>query len=113
MTSNHTSSPEGNGNHTRPDVYGILSGECRCLCAARLTVATVVTRARGGRVENVPTRGRPTRHQRRPRAFEPASPAWPPFGRPAPRGRCANRGGDPPTPPDSPGRRPGPLGAGG
>src|ERR1700746_3706627 len=66
------------GNHTRPDVYGILSGECRCLCAARLTLATVVARARGSRVENVSTRGRPTRHQRRPRAFEPTSPAWPP-----------------------------------
>ena len=62
------------GNHTRPDVYGILSRECRCLCAARPTLATVVPRARGGRVENVSTRGRPTRHQRRPRAFEMALP---------------------------------------
>src|SRR6516164_1216943 len=59
------------GNYTRPDVYGILSGECRCLCAARPTVATVVRRARGGRVENVSARGRPIRHQRRPRAFVP------------------------------------------
>src|SRR5580658_9030862 len=67
------------GNFTRPDVYGILSGEWRCLCAGRLTVATVVTRARGSRVENMSTRGRPTRHQRRPRAFEPASAAWPPL----------------------------------
>src|SRR5215470_4842664 len=66
------------GNHTRPDVYGILSGECRCLCAARLTVATVVRRARGSRVENVSARGRPTRHQRRPRAFAPA-PRSPPL----------------------------------
>ena len=35
------------GNLTRPDVYGILSGECRCLCAARLTVATVVRESPG------------------------------------------------------------------
>src|SRR5215472_1882091 len=72
-------------NHTRPDVYGILPGECRCLCAARLTVATVVRRARGSRVENVSTRGRPTRHQRRPRAFGSAALAIyrPPWGLPA------------------------------
>src|SRR5690348_11556199 len=59
-------------NHTRPDDYGILSGECGCLCAAGLRLATVVARARGGRVANVSARGRPTRHQRWPRAPETA-----------------------------------------
>jgi len=29
-------------NHTRLDDYGILSAECRCLCAAGPAVATVV-----------------------------------------------------------------------
>src|SRR5215472_2710227 len=58
------------GETTRPDVYGIPSRECCCLCAARPPVATVVQRARGSRVENVSTRGRPTRHQRQSRAPE-------------------------------------------
>src|SRR5260370_40122192 len=86
------------GTHTRRDVYGILSGEWRCLCAARLRVATVVPRARGSRVENVSARGRPTRHQRRPRAFEPAPAAWPPAAACA-GGRWTSPGGDPPDPP--------------
>src|SRR5437588_9674589 len=85
------------GNYTRPDVYGILSGECRCLCAAGLTLATVEARARGSRVENVSTRGRPTRHQRRPGlSSRPAMLAglWPA----TPESRRTGPGGDPGAP---------------
>src|SRR5215470_1575186 len=87
------------GNLTRPDVYGNLSGEYGCLCAAGLTLATVVPRARG----------RPSREHAGPGKAGTAPKAapgsrggsgysfgpWPNFA----GARRALPGGDPPEPP--------------
>src|SRR5262250_196674 len=90
------------GNHTRPDVYGILSEERGCLCAAGLRLATVVPRARG----------RPSREHVGPGKADTAPKAAPGSrggpacssgpGQISPGPAVLSRGGDPPDPPDPP-----------
>ena len=72
----------GRGGTDSRDVSPIPAGESPCLCAARPGVATVGGRARYGRVENVPARGRLTWHQRLSRA-----PCLPSLGRLSSLGR--------------------------